>query len=46
MGTSVVRAGVVLHDRERWANYPGNVVLDSVERQYDVWNRNAAGQAD
>jgi len=46
MGTNVVRPGVVLHDREPWSNYPKNVALDSVERQYDVWNRNPAGQAD
>ena len=46
MATTVVRPGVTLHDRERWENYPKNIVLDSVERQYDVWNRSPTGQAD
>jgi FAD/FMN-containing dehydrogenase len=46
MATSVVRPGVVLHEHEAWSNYPKNVVLSDVERQYDVWNRNSAGQTD
>ena len=46
MTTNVVRPGVVLHEHESWSNYPKNVVLSDVERQYDVWNRNSAGQTD
>jgi hypothetical protein len=46
MAPSVVRPGVVLHDHEPWSNYPKNVVLANVERQYDVWNRNPAGQTE
>lgn len=46
MATNVVRPGVVLHEGEGWSNYPKNLVLPAVERQYDVWNRNPAGQTD
>jgi hypothetical protein len=46
MATSTVRPGVVLHDHEAWSNYPKNLSVNSVERQYDVWNHAATGPSD